>query len=228
MERSAVTYTFPTPEQLHTLGARPSVVTQETLDDGAIREAIARGYAQGFDQGRAEAQSAAAEAARAAQASAREEGRAEGQAEVTRLVDALSLALDQLAEERSNLVADTEKFCVDLSLAIAGRLIETSAAQTEFVSRTAKAALAVLAPQIPTAIFVNSADLEPLANALKSLPVKEDPSLNPGEVRVEAGRLVVEAGIQTAFETIKTSVLETAARRTANPATKGNRRARKR
>jgi hypothetical protein len=76
-------------------------------------------------------------------------------------------------------------------------------------------AVEVLAPEPPQAVYLNPADRALIGGALDGLPIKDDSSLAPGHSRVEAGRLVVEGGIDQAFEQIKSAVLDARERRTS-------------
>jgi flagellar biosynthesis/type III secretory pathway protein FliH len=211
MQSNAATYSFPT---LGQLSAHPGVARDRAANDAVVKEAIARGYAEGFQEGRAAADAAALEAARAARSEGLERGRAEGTDDVKRAADALAAALADLNSERAALAADAEAFCVDLALAIVARLVEADSVRAEFAARVARAALKVLAPEPASAIFLNPADHALAGETLKGLPIKDDQTLAPGHARVEAGRLIVEGGIDKAFEEIRTAAIEVKERRT--------------
>ena len=98
-------------------------------------------------------------------------------------------------------------------MAVVARLVEASAVRAEFVARAVAAALRVLAPEPPSAIFLNPADRKLAQDAFAGLPLKDDETLASGHARVEAGRLLVEAGIEPAFEQIKAALLEVETRR---------------
>lgn len=206
-------YTFPTLMGLSRFSGRDAEQMPVVQDNAAIKEAIARGYADGFAQGRAEAEAAAKVTIGAVREAAVAEGRAEGFAQMRQAAAALTNALAGFEDERAGLARECESFCVDISLAAVARLMETSAARAEFVTRAIAAALKVLAPAPPSAIFLNPADRALVQDAFAGLALKDDETLAPGQARVEAGRLLVEAGIEQAFEQIKSAVLEVRTRR---------------
>ena len=71
----------------------------------------------------------------------------------------------------------------------------------------------LLAPEAPTAVFVNPADLKCIGSAVSDLPLHEDATLASGTSRVEAGRLLVESALDEAFNQLRTAVLETRGKR---------------
>jgi flagellar assembly protein FliH len=213
MENEAAAFSFPTLARLSELsGARSS--GEISPADAAVNEAIERGYASGFSQGRADAEAAAVEAAKAARAEGLAQGRAEGLDEIKRAGAALGAAAEQLEAERAALAAGAEAFCVEVALAIVARLVEADAVRAEFVGRAARLALKALAPEAATAIFLNPADRAIAGPQLKGLPLKDDETLAPGHVRVEAGRLLVEGAIDKAFDEIRSAVIDVKSRRT--------------
>ena len=212
----AQTFEFPALGEFNRFGQRvaPEAV-EDPCEQNAYREAIARGYAEGLAQGRAEAESVTEIAAATARQQGIELGRAEGLAEMQQLAAALGEAFAGFEAEHAALVREAEALCVDLALAIVARLVETNAVRAEFVSRTARASLKVLAPEAPAVIFVNPSDRKLSGKALERLTVRDDDTLVSGSVRVEAGRLLVEGGIDLAFEQIRSAVVEVKNRRAA-------------
>ena len=182
--------------------------------EAALADAIARGYAEGLARGREAAQ---AEAREPLENSCREgsaRGHAAGLAEMNTAAAALRSALDAFGLERAQVVAEAEAFCVDLALAIVGRLIEADKARAEFVRRSTRAALKALAPEAPTAVFLNPADLKSAGKGMGGVPLHEDDTLAPGTSRVEAGRLLVESSIEEAFAQVRSAALEIKSKRT--------------
>lgn len=226
MEHNVATFSFPALDQMRNFATGAKAGAACLAEETRVNEAIQHGYADGYKEGAAAAEGAMLKAARDAHSEGLARGQAEGLAEVRRVAEALSQAIDDLNDERAALGAEAEQFCVELALAIAARLVETDKGRAEFVVRAAKAALKVLAPEPATAIFINPADRALAGNDLKGLPLKDNPTLAPGYVRVEAGRLLVESGIDKAFEEIKSTVIDVKTRRTrATPAK--NRRAKR-
>lgn len=211
---TAQTYRFPTMTEfspsVHGSGAR----RRSRSDEQAIAEAIARGFAEG----RADGESVGAASAATVREDARREGLAagheEGRAGIVLTAEALGAALAEFKEQRATLTRECEQFCVDLALAIVSRIAETSPVRAEFVTREVAKALKVLAPEAATAIYLNPDDHKLAKDAFEGLPLKEDPRIPSGHSRVEAGRLLVESGIEPALEQIKSAVLEVKKQRT--------------
>jgi len=179
----------------------------------AFDDAAARGLAEGIARGRREAEVAAQQLLEQSHREGLNRGYAEGLEEMRRAATALREAHHQLAIERAQMLVDAEGFCVDVALAIAGRLIETESARTEFVVRSVKAAVEALVPQPPTAIFLHPEARIRVEEVLKDLPLREDENLPPGSARVEAGRLLVQSAVEKAFAQIRDAVLELKANR---------------
>lgn len=207
MIAAANTYSFPTLVEMVRVCGDESSVASPGSDRLALEQAIAEGYQTGLLQSRAAAEAAAKEVADAARREGFEQGRNEGLAGLKPVADALSEALSNLNQERANLVHECESFCVDLTLAIAARLIKVDTVRAEFVSRAVAAALKMLAPQPPSAIFINPTDRAYAQPVLQGLPLQDDETLATGHTRVEAGRLIVEAGIEEALAQIENAVL---------------------
>lgn len=207
---NAKPYSFPT---LVALAAPPPQTVETSPNDAELREAVARGYAEGFERGRADAEERAKSVLEASQREGFEAGCAASRTGVERALGALQEALAELAHERDALAGEAESFCVDLSLAIVSRLLEEDSVRADFVARAVAAALKNLAPEIPSAIYLNPADLALIESQLKNLPVKADEHLAPGHARVDAGRLLVDGGIDQAFVQIKSAVLSVRERR---------------
>jgi flagellar biosynthesis/type III secretory pathway protein FliH len=214
MEHNVAAFSFPALDQMRNFATGAQAGGACLAEEARVNEAIQRGYAHGYKEGSAAAEGAMLKAARDAHSEGFAHGQAEGLAEVRRVAQALSQAIEDLNDERAALGAEAEQFCVELALAIAARLVETDTGRAEFVVRAAKAALKVLAPEPATAIFINPADRALAGNDLKGLPLKDNPTLAPGYMRVEAGRLLVESGIDKAFEEIKATVIKVKTRRT--------------
>jgi hypothetical protein len=68
---------------------------------------------------------------------------------------------------------------------------------------------------LPHSILVNPANFTLIASAFPEMQVRAEESIEPGGVRIEGGRLLVDGSLQHAFEQIKSAVLETRARRIA-------------
>jgi len=60
---------------------------------------------------------------------------------------------------------------------------------------------------------MNPADLAFIELEVQGVEVKADENLAPGHARVDAGRLLVQGGIDEAFEQIKATVLSVRERR---------------
>jgi flagellar biosynthesis/type III secretory pathway protein FliH len=177
-------------------------------DDRAIKDAIDRGYAEGLERGRRAAELEAKNTIEAARREGFESGRTEAITRLEQAAAALRDALGQLKHHSHEMLCQAESFCVDLALAIVSRLIESDAGRAEFVSRVVSKALEELAPEPPRTIYISPADRALVADEFEGLPLKDDPTLAPGHARVETGRLLVEDGIERAFEQIKSAVLE--------------------
>ncbi len=209
----AASYSFPTLDELRSL-REPERELERTAElDREKTAAARRGYEEGLAQGRAAAEDETKAAREAARNEGFEAGVAEGREQAACAAAALEQALEELRCVRESFAAETESFCVDLALAIVARLIEIDSVRADFVTAAAAGALKALAPEEPTALHLNPADRAVLGDSLSKLPVKDDPSLAPGHVRVEAGRLMVQSGIDEAFAQIKASILETKPRR---------------
>src|ERR1039457_2586630 len=128
--------------------------------EAALADAIARGYAEGRARGREEPQADARELLESSSREGSERGHAAGLAEMNTAAEALRSALGAFDLERANVVAEAEAFCVDLALAIVGRVVEADKPRADFVRRSTQAALKALAPEAPTAVFLNPADLK--------------------------------------------------------------------
>jgi flagellar biosynthesis/type III secretory pathway protein FliH len=209
-------YEFPALGEFNRFGQPLALeAIEDPCEQSAYREAIARGYAEGLAQGRAEAENVTKIEAATARQQGTELGRTEGLTAIQQLTAALGEAFAGFEAEHAALVREAEALCVDLALAIVARLVETNPVRAEFVSRTARASLKVLAPEPPAVIFVNPSDRKLNGKALAPLTVREDDTLASGCVRIEAGRLLVEGGIDLAFEQIRSAVVEVKSRRAA-------------
>ena len=210
---SAKSFAFPARSQLDAFEREANQARNAELE-AALADAIARGYAEGLARGREEAKAEARELLENSAREGSERGHAAGLAEMHSADEALHSALGAFGLERAKVVAEAEAFCVDLALAIAGRLVEADKARAEFVHRSTQAALKALAPEAPTAVFLNPADLKCAAKAMSGLPLQEDETLAPGTSRVEAGRLLVESSIEEAFAQVRSAVIEIKSKRT--------------
>jgi flagellar biosynthesis/type III secretory pathway protein FliH len=181
----------------------------------ALANAIARGYAEGLARGRDQAKAEACELLESSCREGLERGHAAGLAEMSSAGDALREALDAFSLDRTQVAAEAETFCVDLALAIVGRIIETDKARSEFAHRATAAALKALAPAAPSAVYLNPADLKCVGTTMSELPLKEDATLAPGTSRVEAGRLLVESSLDDAFAQVRAAVIDVKTKRTA-------------
>jgi flagellar biosynthesis/type III secretory pathway protein FliH len=206
---NAKPYSFPT---LMALTAPPQT-DEPSPDEAEVTAAIARGYADGFERGRGDAEEQAKSAVEASRREGFEAGRAAAHTAIERALGALEDGLDKLGRERDALAGEAESFCVDLSLAMVSRLLEEDSVRADFVARAVAEALKNLAPEIPRAIYLNPADLALMESQLNGLAVKGDENLAPGHARVDAGRLLVDGGIDQAFLRIKSAVLSTRERR---------------
>lgn len=205
------TFTFPSRGRIAVLrGIAPEA---QAKDDAAIKEAIARGYAEGLAQARRVAEAEAKSIIDAARNEGFEAGRRQAIAQVEQSAAALREALEAFERERHETVCQAEKFCVDLVLAIISRLVEVDTVRSEFASRLVARGIEALAPEPPRAIYLNPADRALIASSFDALPLKDDPTLQPGHARIEAGRLVVEGGIEEAFQQIRYALIDVEERR---------------
>jgi flagellar biosynthesis/type III secretory pathway protein FliH len=211
---SAKTFAFPA---RNNLDARECEATQarDAQLAAAFAEADARGHADGLARGREEAKTEARELLETSYQDGITRGQAAGLAEMKLAAESLGDALRNFELERANLLAEAEAFCADLALAIVARLVEADKVRAEFIHRTTQLALKVLAPEAPTAVFLNPVDCKAAAKAMRDLPLREDATLAPGTARVEAGRLLVESSLDEAFAQVRSAVLETKLKRTA-------------
>jgi len=208
----AKSFSFPRPGEIDAVrGGRCDDAGETAV---ALREAIARGYADGLAQGRRAAETEARAIAENARREGFNAGRIEAQAQVEQAANALREAFTEFEQVRAQIVCQAESFCVELVLATVASLIESDTVRAEFASRVVVKALEVLAPEPPRAIYLNPADRALIGDDLRGLPLKDDSTLAPGYARVEAGRLVVEGGIDSAFEKIKLAMLDVSERRT--------------
>jgi flagellar biosynthesis/type III secretory pathway protein FliH len=182
--------------------------------EAVLADAIARGYAEGLARGREEANAEARELLERSYREGSARGQAAGLAEMNTAAEGLRGALGNFELERAKVVAEAEAFCVDLALAIVGRMLEADKLRAEFVRRSTQAALKALAPAAPTAVFLSPADLKCAGKAMNGLPLQEDETLAPGTARVEAGRLLVESSIEEAFAQVRCAVIEIKSKRT--------------
>ncbi|HZP45473.1 MAG TPA: hypothetical protein VFB15_07475 [Candidatus Binataceae bacterium] len=206
-------YSFPDSSQLGAIADPARQSRRRAALQAAFDEARQRGHAEGLEQGRAEAATAAQEALARARAEGYEAGIQQGLNEITELAEALRSALAQIDAERVALLAQAEALAVDLALAVVERLCGTDKARTDFIERALAAATRELAPAAPIAIHLNPANAAIGRSRLAALPIRIDPALGPGCVRVDAGRLVVEADLDQAFAELRQSLLDTRARR---------------
>lgn len=215
MNQSAKIYSFPSLRQLLSGQSEPDHVGPHVppLPDAKLEEAIRKGYEDGLIQGRIAATAELDAMRHAVREQAVEAGRAEGLAEAGDAAASLARALTQLEAERRQMAQQLETFSVDLAVAIVSRLVEVDSVRADFVARQVAMALKALAPQRPQVIYVNPADRALLGRRLADMPVQDDEALARGTVRVEAGSLFVEGGIDRAFEQLKDAVLEVRARR---------------
>jgi flagellar biosynthesis/type III secretory pathway protein FliH len=208
----AKAFAFPARNNLEAVAHEAGRAREAQLET-ARAEAIARGHAEGLARGREEARVEARELLESSYREGDAKGHADGLAEINLAKEALHNALDAFALERAKVVAEAESFCVDLALAIVARLVEADATRAEFVRHSIAKALQALAPEAPTAVFVNPADLKCIGSAVSDLPLHEDATLASGTSRVEAGRLLVESALDEAFNQLRTAVLETRGKR---------------
>jgi flagellar biosynthesis/type III secretory pathway protein FliH len=203
-------YTFPARAEVDLSRADADAPSAYDL---MIQAATARGYEDGLVQGREAAHIALESAAEAARSRALEEGRHAGLAELQSAVQALQAALEETARARELMLGEAEAFAVELALAAIARLAAVDEVRTDFIKRTIAAGLNTLSPQPPTEILLNPADAASAKRALAALPVRADEAIARGSVRIDAGRLLVEAGIDEALEAIRNAVFATRARR---------------
>jgi len=206
---NAKPYSFPTLVAL----TMPPQAAEPSPNEIELRETLARGYADGFERGRADAAEQAKSVLEASHREGFAAGRAAARGEIERALGALKDALDKLARERDALIEEAESFCVDLSLAIVSRLLEEDSVRADFVARAVSAAVKNLAPETPRAVYINPADLALVERELEGLAVTADEHLAPGHARVDAGRLLVDGGIDEAFVQLKSTVLSVRERR---------------
>jgi len=208
MNRRAVkSFAFPARSNLD-LVEREARQARNAELEAAYADAVARGYGEGVARGREEAKSQAHELLENSRLEGVERGHAAGLAAMKQSAQALRDALDAFNLQRTTLIAEVENFCVELALAMVGRIIEADKARAEFVRHSTQSALKALAPEAPTAIFLNAADLKLVARAMSDLPLQEDDTLAPGTARVEAGRLLVESSLTEAFAQVRGAVIE--------------------
>jgi flagellar biosynthesis/type III secretory pathway protein FliH len=189
---------------------------REAQLEAARNDAIAKGVAQGIAQGRLEAQIEARQLLQQSRQEGLDRGYADGLDEMRQAASALRAGLVEFEGQRAQIISEAGAFCVDLALAIVARLVETDSVRNEFVLRSVKSALRALAPENPTAVFVNPKVHQHLARAMEDLPLRDDENIATGNARVEAGRLLVQSSIADAFELIRSAVLESKANRQAS------------
>jgi flagellar biosynthesis/type III secretory pathway protein FliH len=211
---SAELYAFPRMRKLDEL-RRGADLAREAQLEAVFNDAIAKGVADGIARGRVEAQAEAMALLERTHREGLEHGRAEGLAEMREAAIALNDALAQFQIQRDRIVAEVEAFCVDLSLAIVGRLVEADSVRTDFVVGAVQSALKTLAPENPTAIYLHPEVRKRVARTMRDLPLRDDENLGAGNARVEAGRLLVHGSIDEAFERIRSAMLELKANRQA-------------
>jgi flagellar biosynthesis/type III secretory pathway protein FliH len=204
------TYTFPARAEV---GLARTATGTPSEDDLMLQAALARGYEDGLAQGREAAGEALKSAAEAARQQALDEGRDAGLAELRSVVQALRAALDGNARARAALAEEAEAFAVELALAAVARLAAVDEVRADFIKRAIAAGLQTLSPQPPMEILLNPADAAWAKAELADLPVRADETIVPGSVRIDAGRLLVESGIDQALEHIRCAVFATRARR---------------
>jgi flagellar biosynthesis/type III secretory pathway protein FliH len=205
-------YAFPRMRKLDEL-RRDADRAREAQLEAALNDAIARGIEEGIVRGRAQAETDAQALLERSHREGLELGRAEGLIEMREAAAALNEALAQFGVQRQRIVAEAEAFCVDLALAIVARLVATNSARTEFVVSSVQSALKTLAPENPTAVYLQPAVRKRVARAMNGLPLNDDENLASGSARVEAGRLLVQSSIDEAFERIRSAILELKAKR---------------
>lgn len=208
----AKSFAFPARNNLDAI-EREAALAREAQLEAARADAIARGSAEGLERGREEAKLEARELLESSYREGIAKGHADGLAEMNGAAEALRGALDEFSLERANVVAEAESFCVNLTLAVVARLIDADETRAEFVRRSVAKALQALAPEAPTAVFLNPSDLKCVAETMSDLPLQEDATLASGTSRVEAGRLLVESTLEEAFNQLRSAVLETKLKR---------------
>ncbi len=213
MSSAAERYTFPNAAEFDAALCAERNKGNVEAQDKALRELMQQGYTAGFQEGQAAAELAAKAIFQDAQRQGFAAGCEQGLAQAAEAAAALRQAFEQFHKWRTELADQAETFCVELVLAVLARLLELNEGNVEFVTRTVQAAIGILAPELPQAIFVNPANSALVASAFPQFPVHTDDSIPPGGVRIEAGRLLVETNIQQAFEKIKSTLLETRDRR---------------
>ncbi len=207
-------YAFPLMAKLDESQLAAERARQTQLDD-AVNDAIAQGVARGIAQGRREAQIEAQQLLEQSRQEGLERGHAEGLDEMRQAASALREALAEFETQRAQIISEAEAFCVDLAMAVVARLVEADSVRAEFVLRSIKSAVKALAPENPTAVFLNPKVAKHLGRKIKDLPIRDDDHLATGSARVEAGRLLVQSSIDEAFEQIRNAVLELKANRQA-------------
>ncbi|HUA35769.1 MAG TPA: FliH/SctL family protein [Candidatus Binataceae bacterium] len=217
---TAQSYRFPTLSEFDPAVLSLGIRSRSRADETAVADAITRGYAEGRERGETEVAAAVSSARENGFREGLASGHEEGRVEMLRTAEALGAALAEFNEQRATLSHECEQFCVDLALAIVTRIVDESPVRAEFVTREVSKALKLLAPEPATEIHLNPDDHKLAKDAFAGLPLKDDATLSPGHVRVEAGRLLVEAGIEPALEQIKSAVLEVKKQRTLARAAK--------
>jgi flagellar biosynthesis/type III secretory pathway protein FliH len=202
-------YIFPVRAEVDPLAAAAAPSASDLL----IQDAIARGYQDGRVEGREAARAALETSAEAARQRAAEEGREAGLAELKSVADTLRAAIEEATRAREASIEDAEAFAVELALGAVARIAAVDEVRRDFIKRTIAAGLSTLSPQPPIEILLNPADAVWAKRALSELPVRPDENISPGAVRIDAGRILVETGIDEALETIRNAVFATRARR---------------
>src|SRR5579872_2342785 len=162
-------FVFPTAAQLDTaLHGEPAGEDIEAQDQ-ALRETIQQGYSEGFQAGQTAAKHAAKAIFQDAQRQGFAAGSEQGLAQAAQAAAALHQAFEQFRDWRAELANEAEAFCVELVLAVLARLIELNENSVDFVTRTVHAAIGVLAPELPQALFVNPAISALVASAFPQI-----------------------------------------------------------
>jgi flagellar assembly protein FliH len=183
-------------------------------------------------EGRAEAERAAAvriaaAERRAAEAEQRAEQRvaqakADAQERLGRAAEGLERALASLSSLERRLIAESEAACLDLALAIAGRVLEREVASDRAWMRDLfRAALAESPDRRAVTVRCAPADAAALrdlspaavaATATERLVVEDDPALAPGSLVIACGGTRIDASVASSWERIARAAFAAAQR----------------
>ncbi len=209
VRRSAVLKAYSQPVQAFETAVLPSQSTAGVLvDDALVSDAREAGFREGFDAGYAAGHSEGMQAA----AFEAQQAQAERAARLRPALQALELAATRFDAEQGRAFAYVEDALASAAFALLQALLGRELALAANPGHDAVARALALAPErLPVRIHLSPQDVETIGDAAQLAPGRDvtlvpDPSLAPGDARVEAGSCRVDAILADAVDRVRVAL----------------------